>query len=185
MFIYHLGAEAELRILERRHAGALLELVENNRGYFGEWLGWALTMKTVADAEAFIAAGLTRFAEDGLPRVGIWLDGRMVGGMLFFPVDRRIRGTEIGYWLAEEAAGQGLMTRAIRAMLGFVFDDLGLNRVGLNAEVGNVASRAVAERLGFTFEGIRRQSWINGTTLVDMAAYSLLASDWRAPGQAV
>jgi ribosomal-protein-serine acetyltransferase len=48
------------------------------------------------------------------------------------------------------------MTRAARAMLSFVFDDLRLNRVGLQAEVGNTRSYAVVKRLGFIFEGIRR-----------------------------
>jgi ribosomal-protein-serine acetyltransferase len=66
-------------------------------------------------------------------------------------------------------------------MLGFVFEDLGVNRVGLQAEVSNQRSRALAERLGFTLEGIRRQGWVNSDgEPVDMAAYSLLASEWRA-----
>ncbi|MFD3166736.1 GNAT family N-acetyltransferase [Herpetosiphon sp. NSE202] len=180
MFKYDLDPTSELRILERRHAPAFLELVSTNRQYFGEWLGWANTMTTVADAEAFIAAGLTRFAEDGLPRVGIWHNQQLVGGMLFFPLDRRLMSTEIGYWLAESAGGQGLMVRATRALLEFVFDQLGLNRIGLNAVVENKRSRVVADRLGFTLEGVRRQTWTDGKRFADMACYSLLASEWRS-----
>lgn len=178
MFKYDLGSNSELAILERRHAPAMLELVSSNRRYFGEWLGWANTMTTVADAEAFIAAGLTRFAEDGLPRVGIWHKQQLVGGLLFFPLDRRLMSTEVGYWLAESAGGRGLMVQATRAMLGFVFDQLGLNRVGLNAVVENKRSRVVAERLGFSLEGVRRQTWTDGQRMADMACYSLLASEW-------
>ena len=113
--------------------------------------------------------------------MGIWQDGVMVGGLLFFPLDRRVRATEIGYWLGERAAGRGLMTRAARAMLGFAIEELNVNRVGLQAEVGNQRSRAVAERLGFTLEGIRRQAWVGSDgAFVDMASYSLLTSDWQA-----
>src|SRR5262245_14549686 len=148
MFTYDLGDGAELRILEARHAEEFLNFIAANRAYLGEYLGWALDMQTVEDARAFIQRGLTRFAEDGLPWVGIWQDGEMAGGLLFFPLDRRIRATEIGYWLGAQAAGRGLMTRAARAMLGFVFDELDVNRVGLQAEVGNQRSRAVADRLG-------------------------------------
>lgn len=179
MFIYDLGDGATLRILEMRHAPALLEFVKENRAYLGEWLGWAKDMHTLEEAQSFIKRGLTRFCDDGLPWVGIWLGERMVGGLLFFPLDPRLRSTEVGYWLGQDAAGRGLMTRALRAMLHYAFDLLAVNRVGLQAEVENARSRAVAERLGFTFEGIHRQSWVNDGRLVDMATYSLLAQEWR------
>ncbi|HEX6290959.1 MAG TPA: GNAT family protein [Herpetosiphonaceae bacterium] len=179
IFKHDLGGGVDLRILELRHAPALLTLIEENRTYFGEWLGWADTIATVEEAQSFIKRGMTCLAEDGLPWCGIWLHDRMVGGVLCFPVERRIRATSIGYWLSQQATGQGIMTRAARAMLGFAFDDLSLNRVALEAEVGNVRSRAVAERLGFTFEGIRRHGWVNRGQFVDIAVYSLLASDWQ------
>jgi ribosomal-protein-serine acetyltransferase len=103
----------------------------------------------------------------------------MVGGVLFFPIEVQAGSTEIGYWLGEAASGRGVMTRAVRAMLGFAFDDLKLNRVALQADVRNTRSRAVAERLGFTLEGVRRQAWVVHDEFVDFAAYAMLASDWR------
>ncbi len=181
MFTYDLGAGAELRILQARHAEEFLRFMAANRAHFSEYLSWTLDIQTAEDARNFIQRGLTRFAEDGLPWVGIWQDGEMAGGLLFFPLDTRIRATEIGYWLGEKATGRGLMTRAARAMLGFAFAEVNVNRVGLLAEVGNQRSRAVAERLGFTFEGIRRQAWVSSAgAFVDIATYSLLASDWQA-----
>ena len=181
MFTHDLGDGAELRILEARHAEEFLTFIAANRAYLGEYLGWAFDIQTAEDARAFIQRGLTRFAEDGLPWVGVWQDGAMVGGLLFFPLDRRARATEIGYWLGENATGRGLMTRTARAMLGFAFEELDVNRIVLQAETGNKRSRAVAERLGFTLEGIRRQAWIDKDgAFVDMASYSLLASDWLA-----
>ena len=179
MFKYDLGDGADLRFLEIRHAQEFLDFVTENRSYLGEWLGWPNRITTLEAAQGFIRRGITRYEEDGLPWVGIWLNDRLAGGILFFPIDDYIRATEIGYWLGEWATGQGLMTRSVRAMLDFVFADLQLNRVGLNAEVSNKRSRTLAERLGFTFEGIKRQGWINGEELVDMAMYSMLASDWH------
>src|SRR6185312_17245389 len=130
MFTYDLGDGAELRILEARHAEEFLNFIAANRAYLGQYLSWALDIKTAEDARVFIQRGLARFAEDGLPWVGVWQDGEMAGGLLFFPLDRRIRATEIGYWLGEAASGRGLMTRAARAMLGFAFGELNVNRVG-------------------------------------------------------
>ncbi|QBD77038.1 N-acetyltransferase [Ktedonosporobacter rubrisoli] len=179
MFTYDLGEGAALQILELHQASALLEFVKENREYLGKWMGWAKDMQTREDAEGFIKRGLTRFNENGLPWVGIWLEGRMAGGILFFPVDEAINSTEIGYWLGQQVAGRGLMTRALRSMLRYPFEFLKLNRVGLQADVRNIRSRAVAERLGFTFEGIRRQSWMHDGQLIDLATYSLLAHEWR------
>ncbi len=165
-------------MLEKRHAAEFVTMVEENREFFGEWLGWAYHIHKVEDAERFIGRGIDRFAEDGLPWIGIWQDNKMAGGILFFPLEGMIQATKIGYWLAEWANGRGLMTRAIRPILQFVFEELKLNRIGLEAEPGNLKSKGVAERLGFTFEGIRRDGWRSDSGYVDIAVYSMLASDW-------
>lgn len=136
-------------------------------------------MDSAATAADFIRRGFLPY-EDGVPWVGIWQDGALVGGALFFPVDWRVRSSEISYWLGAAAAGRGLMTRTVTALLDFVFGSVGLNRVALQAETTNAPSRACAERLGFALEGIRRQSFASDDRLVDMAAYSMLAADWHA-----
>jgi ribosomal-protein-serine acetyltransferase len=179
MFKHDLGDGADLRIFDRTQAPAFLTLIEANRDYFGAWLDWAYTITTIEAAQAFIKRGMTRYADDGLPWTSIWLDDRMVGGVMFFPVEWHPRSTMIGYWLGQEATGRGVMSRAIKAMLGFAFDDLKLNRVTLEAEIDNRPSRAVAERVGFAFEGVHRNGWVRGGNFVDMAAYAMLASDWQ------
>lgn len=179
MFKHDLGDGADLRIFDRSQASAFLALVQENRDYFGAWLDWGYTITTIEDAQNFIKRGLNRFAEDGLPLTSIWLHDRMVGGMLFFPVDWHIRSTMIGYWLDQHATGRGLVSRAARTMLDFAFDELKLNRVELRAEVNNQRSRAVAERLGFTLEGVHRHGWVRGGHFVDLAAYAMLANDWQ------
>jgi ribosomal-protein-serine acetyltransferase len=179
MFKHDLGDNAELRILEMRHATEFLEFIQANREHLSVWLGWGETINTLEDAQHFIKRGVTRYAEDGLPMIGIWQENTMVGGLLFFPLSRSIKGTEIGYWLGQTATGRGLMTRAVRAVLSFAFNDLKLNRVGLHADVRNTPSRALAERLGFTLEGIERQSWLLHGQLTDNAAYSMLADEWK------
>jgi ribosomal-protein-serine acetyltransferase len=171
-----------LRILEPRHAQEFLEFVVQNRASLGAWLGWAKSIQSLEDSQKFLTRGITRFAEDSLPWVGIWQDGVLAGGILFFPVEKYVQSTEIGYWLGEDFVGRGIMTRAIRAMLEYCFFELQLNRIGLKAEPENLASRAVAERLGFTFEGIQRQVWrssLDSNHLVDLASYSMLASEYQ------
>ncbi len=180
MFKYDLGDGAELRMLELRHAQTFLDFIEANSDHLGVYLGWGESIKTLEDAERFIKRGIARYAEDALPWVGIWLEGQMVGGLLFFPLDRMVNSTEIGYWLGANVTGRGLMSKAIKAMLEFVFEELKINRLVLHTDVRNQASRAVAKRLGFKLEGIERQSWLLHGEYTDNALYAMLAEEWRA-----
>jgi ribosomal-protein-serine acetyltransferase len=185
MFKHDLGEGAQLRMLELRHAQTFLDFIAANRAHLGVFLEWGETITTLEQAQGFIKRGIARYAEDALPWVGIWLEGEMVGGLLFFALDRRVNSTEIGYWLGANATGRGLMRKAITAMLEFVFEELNINRLVLHADVRNRSSRAVAERLGFTLEGIERQSWILHGEYTDNALYAMLAEDWRAVRQSV
>jgi ribosomal-protein-serine acetyltransferase len=84
----------------------------------------------------------------------------------------------IGYWLSEHMRGRGVMSRAVRGLVDYGFGQLGLNRQVIAAATENQASRKVAERLGFRFEGIAREAeWIYGRK-VDHAVYAMLASEW-------
>lgn len=179
MFSYDLGDGAELRRFEPRFAADFLKLALENRDFFGQWLTWAYKINTIEDARSFMQEDVDQFAATGLSGTGIWQDGELVGGIFFFPIEQMIKATKIAYFLAEKANGRGLMTRAIRPTLRFVFEELKLNRVGLEAEPANERSKRMAERLGFQFEGIRRDGWRTKGEFVNIAVYSMLASDWR------
>ena len=78
----------------------------------------------------------------------------MLGGVT---LDAVRRGTTqravLGYWLAEHETGNGYMTEAVRAVLGFAFRELKLHRVEAASIPENVPSVRVLERAGFTREG--------------------------------
>ena len=63
---------------------------------------------------------------------------------------------EIGFWMAPWARGRGIMTDAVRLVCRWGFAELGLGRIEWWANVGNDASRRVAEKVGFTMEGTAR-----------------------------
>ena len=84
-------------------------------------------------------------------------DKRLIGGLT---LDAIRRGTTqrgvIGYWLTKDATGQGYMTEAVRAALGFAFRELKLHRVEAASIPENVPSVRVLERVGFEREGYMR-----------------------------
>ena len=105
-----------------------------------------------------------------------WLDGT-VG---FTRVNSSNRAAEIGYCISEDQQEKGLITRACTAMISYGFNELDYNRIVIRAAVDNLPSRAVPERLGFTYEGTERQSEWHYDHFKDVAAYSMLADEWRS-----
>ncbi len=85
---------------------------------------------------------------------------------------------EIGYWLAPEARGRGIATRAVRLLTRYAFRaDPALVRIGLRTLRGNDASARVAARAGFTLEGTLRSLEPVRGELIDVDDYSLLRSE--------
>jgi ribosomal-protein-alanine N-acetyltransferase len=85
----------------------------------------------------------------------------------------------VGYWLLAHARGKGLATSALLLVARWAFDALGVRRIGLNAEPRNIPSIRVAERAGFTREGLLR-SWadVNGER-VDQVSFSCFRQTFR------
>ncbi len=84
---------------------------------------------------------------------------------------------EIGYWVAREARGRGLGVRATRLLSRWGLATLGLERIELLANPGNVASQRLARSAGFTREGLLRRYRRRHGTLEDLVMFSLLAEE--------
>lgn len=98
-------------------------------------------------------------------------------GWLGLAWDEAGEGTVVaGYWMRQEARGRGVATRALRLAAAWVFGDLGFERLELRIDTRNEPSRRVAEKAGFTLEGVRRSACVNARDgrRFDEAIYSLL-----------
>ena len=170
--------ELYLRLLEEADAEELYRLVEANRPYLAEWLPWAAG-QTLAGTAEFIRKTHRQLDDNDGFQGALVLDGRIAGAGGLIGIDWEARKTGIGYWLAEEHQGRGLMTRAVRAVTDYAFDDLDLNRVEIQVGTGNAKSRAIPERLGFRLEGVLREYERVGDRYLDIVVYSLLARERR------
>lgn len=167
-----------LRSLCLADAPALFALIDASRPYLRQWLNWVDGTKSIEDIRSFIQSGLNQ-ADDGRgPVCCITHDSSLVGICGFKPIDGMNRSAELGYWLAESLVGQGIMSRCVKTLMDYAFRELQINRVELRAAAGNGRSRGVAERLGFTQEGILRDAeWLNDHH-VDQVVYSVLKREW-------
>jgi ribosomal-protein-serine acetyltransferase len=88
--------------------------------------------------------------------------------------------SSIGYWMRADLTGKGYTTEATAGLLAFAFEAAGMYRVELRAGVENRASQRVAEKLGFTREGVlRRGCPVSADRAYDCYLYGLLSEDWR------
>jgi RimJ/RimL family protein N-acetyltransferase len=106
-------------------------------------------------------------------------DDRLLGSVGIVHLDREEGRCELGYWMAPEARGRGVATRAAKLLSRWAFDNLPVERIEIHAEPANTASRRVAERAGFAFEGVLRSYFVNKGVRRDAASYSLVRGELR------
>jgi RimJ/RimL family protein N-acetyltransferase len=104
-------------------------------------------------------------------------DDRLLGTVGLLRPEWEHRTVEIGYFVAPWARGHGTAARAAGLLARWAIGTLGLARVTCDVDVENAASRRVAERAGFTFEGVLRSRLETKGRRWSLAAYSLIAED--------
>ncbi|HYH95124.1 GNAT family protein [Hyalangium sp.] len=111
-------------------------------------------------------------------------DGRIVGTVSARELSRFHGRIEVGYMLAEEFIGRGIGTRAVAMMLERLFTLPELHRIWLTTTVDNLASQALARKLGFVQEGLLRGHCLVQGQRRDQQIWGLLRPEWEAQRQA-
>jgi ribosomal-protein-serine acetyltransferase len=180
MFSYEIDENLKLVLPQQHHAEEITAVVLENLDELKPWMPWATDDYAIDSAREFISQNLKRLAESGCFAVSVVWNGKNVGSVGFHNLDTDNKSAHIGYWLAKEAQGKGLITRCCRVLIDYLFDELNLNRIQINCNVENVKSRAIPERLGFQLEGIHRQVEFFDNRYGDWAIYAMLKQDWKS-----
>lgn len=114
---------------------------------------WAITVK----------------AQDDLP----------VGSMAVVFHDDRCRKAEVGYCIGRAWWRQGITSEALAAVIGFLFDEVGMERVEARHDVNNPNSGAVMEKCGMRKEGVLRRADCNNQGIVDACIHAVLKDEWK------
>lgn len=143
--------------------GAMLnEAVAESMTELSAWMLWAVELPSVEQSEITVREGRARY----LDRSDLWLlllekeTGRLVGSSGLHRIDWEARKFEIGYWARSSCAGQGYISEAVHRIVRFATEELAANRIEIRCDARNHRSAAVAERCGFTREGLLRMEKI-------------------------
>jgi RimJ/RimL family protein N-acetyltransferase len=130
-----------------------------------------------SDAQRFLDQVARGWADATMAAFALQVDERFAGSL-----DLRFEGAgwaEVGFGLAPWARGRHVMRRSVNTVLDWAFAEVGLAGVSWRAQVGNEASRKVAEACGFTLEGTVRGLLVQRGRRVDGWIGTILATDPR------
>ncbi|OGZ17665.1 MAG: hypothetical protein A2494_00235 [Candidatus Lloydbacteria bacterium RIFOXYC12_FULL_46_25] len=172
--------DLQLRMRKIEDATRVFELVDKNRAHLRPWLLWVDATTSPLHSKKYIEECLVDFEKKTKVDFGIWYKGELVGSVGVFDIDATHRNAEIGYWLDQDCTGRGIMTQCVKRLIDYAFQELDLHRIRIRCASGNIQSGQVAERLGFTLEGVTRDSHWMYDKFMDDKIYGLLRSEWKS-----
>ncbi|MCL2561237.1 MAG: GNAT family N-acetyltransferase [Rikenellaceae bacterium] len=176
----HLFEDISLHSLVSGDVADIFETIDSQRDYLGKWLPFVALTRSVDFTRSFVDSVLNAPRDSFEPTFTIRKSGKFVGLIGFKSTDKANRKTEIGYWLSGPFQGQGIATRAVKALCEYAFTELDMNRVQVKCAVGNDPSSLIPKRLGFIFEGIERAGELNSDGIFrDIEIYSILKSEYN------
>lgn len=106
-------------------------------------------------------------------------DDKFIGTCGFTRFNYNHNSAEIGYVLSPDYWGQGIADEAVREVMKFGFERLGLNRIEAKFIMGNESSKRVMEKTGMTFEGYQRQAMLIKGEYKNIGICSILKDEFK------
>ena len=144
----------------------------------GPHAGW----KPHADVNESLKIIETLFLPNDVWAITIKETGRIIGSVGLEPDKRRpgVKSRELGYALAKEFWGKGVMTEAAKAVINFAFEVYGLEVISICTGPANKRSQGVIQNCGFVYEGTERKAYkIYDGSIRDTKCYSILREEWE------
>ena len=156
--------DVRLRLVKVKDSKAMERLILGNREWLRPWEATNPEGPTSFDIRAQIRMLLKQMDNNTCLPFVIEVDGKIVGqlnvaNILFGSVSSCV----IGYWVAPEVAGRGIIPTAVALVCDYLFNVVGIHRVEIDIRPENLSSLRVVEKLGFRYEGLKeRYIHING-----------------------
>ena len=129
------------------------------------------------DGKEFILAMLSADENDTFA-FAITVNEKVIGSIgAFRQTNIHSKTAELGYYIAEEYWGKGIMTEAVKQLCSYVFSNSDMIRIYAEPFAYNIGSQRVLEKAGFQYEGTRRRNAIKNGKVLDMKMYALIREE--------
>ena len=160
-------------------ADELFLAVNNSRQHLGPWLNWVQHTTKMEHSLQFIKYSQQALDNQESLALGIFFDGKVIGGIGMHQWNHSVKKAQIGYWISKEFEGKGIITNTLKVFIRFLFEKTGLNKIEIHFSPANKRSAKVAEKLGAKVEGIIRQSAVRNGITEDVVITGILKSEWQ------
>lgn len=141
-----------------------------------KYLTWP-THSNVETSEWVLKDWISSYQNDDFYTWAIEFEGQAIGSISVVKKNDDIRKAEIGYCIGRNWWHKGIMGEALKAVMDYLFDEIGMNRISACHDPRNPNSGRVMEKCGMKYEGTFRQSGRNNQGICDERYYSLLRSE--------
>ncbi len=138
---------------------------------------------SIAVSEMVIGGWLQEYEKDSYYQWMIVLKelGEPIGSISVVRQNDRVAEAEIGYCIGRRWWHQGIVSEALTAVIEYLFNEVGMNRVAARHDPNNPYSGGVMRKCGMKYEGTNRACDRNNQGICDAAQYSILRSEWQKP----
>lgn len=152
-----------LHSIHERYVDEIFALVQKNKAWLQTAMDWPQYVLSVEDSRK-MAQGNYMLHHRGFAKMFlIFQQQKMVGVVSFNQIEPTNKTAYIGYWLDKDALGQGIISRAIQALVEKYSREGVVRRFVIKCIVSNFASNQVARGNGFTLEGrLKQAEFLNG-----------------------
>ena len=147
-----------------------------------KFLTWP-THESIAVSEMVIGLWLQEYEKESYYQ---WMIeskeiGQPIGTISVVRQNESIAEAEIGYCIGRQWWRKGIMTEALSAAIGYLFTEVGMNRIAARHDPNNPHSGGVMRKCGMKYEGTHRSADRNNQGICDAAIYAILRSEWQKP----
>jgi len=172
------GDNVLLRSYSAEDAPLLFSAVDQNRAHLRAWLNWVDKTTKPEHSLLFIQQSIQEQNNQEGMALGIFHEQQVIGSIGMHKWDHQTKKANIGYWIAKDYEGKGLLFQCLIRFIDFLFKQLQLNKIEIHFIPTNKRSARVAERLHCKTEGVLRQSTLYNGRLEDIVITGLLRDEW-------
>jgi ribosomal-protein-alanine N-acetyltransferase len=144
-----------------------------------KYLSWQ-PHKDINDSEDIINLWISKYEDNDVYNWVIELKeiNEVIGNISIVHLEDTHESCEIGYCIGSKCWNKGITTEAFKAVIKYLFEEVGINRICAKHDVNNIASGEVMKKCKMTYEGTLREVQFKNNRFCSLSVYSILKSEW-------
>lgn len=156
----------------------LYTLVDINREHLRLFLDWVDNTVSPENTKQNIQERLDGYTKGSSASFIIKQNNVIIGSAGYPKLKKKNKYGEIGYWIDKSHEGKGIMSKCVKTLIEYGFNELDLHRILIRCNNRNHKSSAIPKRFGFILEGVLREDRFDGKEYSSTEVYGLLKDEY-------